>query len=249
MTETGHIITGHTPGLGKIYPLKPGTNGYSLPGINVEVLDDNGEPVKYENRGYYTIVTPWPGMAMTIRGDDDRFINTYWKKYSNKDKNKWIFYTGDFAVKDKDGYVWVLGRADDVLKVAGHRIGTAEVESAMVLHKSAAEAACAGKPDEVKGEIPVIFTVLKKGYTPSSELEKEIRQHLRGTIGPIIASDAIILFVDLVPKTRSGKIMRRLLKAVVSGQPLGDTTTLEDETAVEEAKKSYEHLKKVFENR
>jgi acetyl-CoA synthetase len=249
MTETGHIITGHTPGLGKIYPLKPGTNGYSIPGVNVDVLDENGEPVEYGNRGYYTITTPWPGMAMTIRGDDERFINTYWAKYSKKDENKWIFYTGDFAVKDKDGYVWVLGRADDVLKVAGHRIGTAEVESAMVLHKAVAEAACAGKPDEIKGEIPVIFTVLKKGFSPSEELEKDIRQHLRGTIGPVIASDAIILFVDLVPKTRSGKIMRRLLKAVVSGQPLGDTTTLEDETAVEEAKKAYEHLKEAFDKR
>ena len=247
MTETGHIITGHVPGLEKIYPLKAGTNGFPLPGIDVEVLDEEGLPSKPGERGYYCITTPWPGMAMTLYNDPEKFVEVYWGKYSKEKENKWYFYTGDFAVKDKDGYVWVLGRADDVLKVAGHRIGTAEVESAMISHTAVAESACTGKPDQLKGEVPVVFTVLKQGFIATPELRAELKAHLRKTMGAIVASDVDILIVDSVPKTRSGKIMRRLLKAVVSGETLGDVTTLEDGVAIEDAKKSFDMLKSSIE--
>jgi len=249
MTETGHMLTGHFPGLGKIFPLKPGTNGYPLPGVKMEVLDENGNPCKPGERGYFVITTPWPGMFMTLYQDPQKYIDIYWARFSKKEENKWYYYTGDFAVKDQDGYLWVLGRADDVLNVAGHRVGTAEVESAMIMHPAVAEAACIGRPHEVKGETPFIFTVLKQGFVASPDLESELKIHLRKTIGPIVASDATILFVDMVPKTRSGKIMRRLLKAVITGQKLGDVTTLEDETAIKEAEKAYEHLKTVLEKK
>lgn len=244
MTETGQMLTGHFPGLGRIFPLKPGTNGYPFPGVKMEVVNEHGDPCESRERGYLVLTSPWPGMFMTLYKDPERYVDVYWSKFKEKGM---YFYTGDYAVKDKDGYIWVLGRADDVLIAAGHRIGTAEVESAMILHPAVAESACVGKPDEIKGHVPYVFTVLKQGYIPSPDLETELKMHLRKTIGPIVASDATTLFVDMVPKTRSGKIMRRLLKAVVSGVPLGDTTTLEDQTAVGEAEKAYEYLKKAME--
>jgi len=239
MTETGHILTGHYPGMGVIYPLKAGTNGYPFPGVMLDVVDEEGESCPPGVRGYFVITSPFPSMLMTLYKDDERFLEVYYKKFRSKG---WYFYSGDYAVKDPDGYIWVLGRADDVLKVSGHRIGAAEVESAMLLHPAVSESACVGKPDEVKGEIPAIFVALKQGFAATDELRDELKTHLRKTMGPVIASDATILFVDLVPKTRSGKIMRRLLKAVVTGRELGDVTTLEDEVAVVEARKAYEHL-------
>ncbi|MEW6522911.1 MAG: acetate--CoA ligase [Bacillota bacterium] len=242
MTETGHMLTGHYPGLGKIYPLKPGTNGYSFPGVTMEVFDENGQPCPPGVRGYLAITSPFPGMLMTLYKNPQGYIDTYWSRF----KGKMYFYPGDFAVKDQDGYIWVLGRADEVLKVAGHRIGTAEVESAMIRHPAVAESACIGKPDPVKGEIPFIFTVLKRGYTRSEELEKELKAHLRSTIGALVASDTTIAFVDVVPKTRSGKIMRRVLRAVVQGAALGDVTTLEDGVAIDEATKAFETVKAAF---
>lgn len=246
MTETGGILTGHFPGLGKIFPLKPGTNGFPIPGVKMEVLDDEGNPVKPGERGYLVISTPWPGMLMTLFKDPNRYIDVYFGKYKEKG---WYYYTGDFATVDPDGYIWVLGRADDVLKVAGHRIGTAEVESAMVKHPAVSEAACVGKSDPIKGEIPLIYVVLKKGYKASQEMVEELRKHLRATMGPVVASDAVITFVEMLPKTRSGKIMRRLLRAVAEGKPLGDVTTLESDVAVEEAKKAYEMVKAALERR
>jgi len=243
MTETGHIITGHFPGLGKIFPMKPGTNGYSIPGVRVDVVDDDGNPCPPGVRGYFVITSPWPGMLETLYKNPQRYIDAYWSRF----KDKLYFYTGDFAVKDQDGYIWVLGRADDVIKVAGHRIGTAEVEATLARHPAVAEAACVGRSDPVKGQIPVIFTVLKRGFTLSPELEKELKNYLRASIGPIVASDAVIAFVEVLPKTRSGKIMRRLLRAVVEGATLGDVTTLEDGVAVEEAKRAYEIMKSALE--
>ncbi|MEM3770403.1 MAG: acetate--CoA ligase [Candidatus Bathyarchaeia archaeon] len=245
MTETGHIITGHFPGLGKIFPMKPGTNGYSIPGVDVDVVDDDGNPCPPGVRGYFVITSPWPGMLETLYKNPQRYIDAYWLRF----KGKLYFYTGDFAVKDQDGYIWVLGRADDVIKVAGHRIGTAEVEATLARHSAVAEAACVGKSDPVKGQVPVIFTVLKKGFSPSSELEKELKNHLRTSIGPIVASDTVIAFVEVLPKTRSGKIMRRLLRSVVESATLGDVTTLEDGVAVEEAKKAYEIIKSALESK
>jgi acetyl-CoA synthetase len=245
MTETGHMLTGHYPGLGKIFPLKPGTNGYPLPGVTLEVLNDDGDPCPPNTRGYLAITSPWPGMLMTLFKNPERYIDTYWSRF----RGRTYFYTGDFAVRDQDGYLWVLGRADDVLKVAGHRIGTAEIESAMTRHPAIAESACVGKDDPVKGQTPFIFAVLRQGYAPTPELAAEVKTHLRSTIGPLVASDSTITFVDSVPKTRSGKIMRRLLKAIIAGAKLGDVTTLEDGVAVQEAKKAYDDLKSALERK
>ncbi|MEM1566169.1 MAG: acetate--CoA ligase [Candidatus Bathyarchaeia archaeon] len=245
MTETGHIITGHFPGLGKIFPMKPGTNGYPIPGVCVDVVDDDGNPCQPGIRGYFVITSPWPGMLETLYKNPQRYIDAYWSRF----KGKLYFYTGDFAVKDQDGYIWVLGRADDVIKVAGHRIGTAEVEATLTRHPAVAEAACVGKSDPIKGQVPVIFTVLKKGFSPSPELEKDLKSYLRASIGPVVASDAVITFVEVLPKTRSGKIMRRLLRAVVENVTLGDVTTLEDGVAVEEAKRAYEIIKSAIEHK
>lgn len=244
MTETGGMLTDHFPGLGKIFPLKPGTNGFPIPGVKMEVFDDDGNPVKPGERGYLVISTPWPGMLMTLFKDPNRYIDVYFGKYKNKG---WYYYTGDFAMVDPDGYVWVIGRADDILKVAGHRIGTAEIESAMVSHPDVAEAACVGKSDPVKGEIPIIYTVLRDGVEPSQDMVGELKGHLRATLGPVVASDAVITFVHTLPKTRSGKIMRRLLRAVAEGKELGDISTLESEVAVEEARKAYEMIKAALE--
>lgn len=244
MTETGGMLTDHFPGLGKIFPLKPGTNGFPIPGVKMEVFDDDGNPVKPGERGYLVISTPWPGMLMTLFKDPNRYIDVYFGKYKNKG---WYYYTGDFAMVDPDGYVWVIGRADDILKVAGHRIGTAEIESAMVSHPDVAEAACVGKSDPVKGEIPIIYTVLRDGIEPSQDMVGELKGHLRATLGPVVASDAVITFVHTLPKTRSGKIMRRLLRAVAEGKELGDISTLESEVAVEEARKAYEMIKAALE--
>lgn len=245
MTETGQMLTGHYPGLGKIFPLKPGTNGYPFPGVTMEVLDDEGHPCPPGVRGYLAITSPWPGMLMTLYKNPQRYIDVYWSRF----KGRMFFYTGDFAVKDQDGYIWVLGRADDVLKVAGHRIGTAEIESAMIRHPAVAESACVGKDDPVKGQTPFIFTVLKQGFQPSPKLADELKNHLRSTIGPLVASDSTIGFVDSVPKTRSGKIMRRLLKAIIAGATLGDVTALEDGVAVDEAKKAYGDLRAALERK
>jgi len=245
MTETGHMLTGHYPGLGKIFPLKPGTNGYPLPGVTMEVLNDDGDPCPPNTRGYLAITSPWPGMLMTLFKDPQRYIDTYWSRF----KGRTYFYTGDFAVRDQEGYLWILGRADDVLKVAGHRIGTAEIESAMTRHPAIAESACVGKDDPVKGQTPFIFAVLRQGYAPTPELAAQVKAHLRSTIGPLVASDSTITFVDSVPKTRSGKIMRRLLKAIIAGATLGDVTTLEDGVAVQEAKKAFDDLKVALERK
>jgi len=245
MTETGQMLTGHYPGLGKIFPLKPGTNGYPFPGVTMDVLNDDGNICPPGVRGYLAMTSPWPGMLMTLYKSPQRYIDVYWSRF----KGKMYFYTGDFAVKDQDGYIWVLGRADDVLKVAGHRIGTAEIESAMIKHPAVAESACVGKSDPVKGETPFIFTVLKQGFSPSPKLADELKMHLRITIGPLVASDSTIAFVDSVPKTRSGKIMRRLLKAIIGGATLGDVTALEDGVAVDEAKKAYDTVKEALERK
>ncbi len=161
MTETGGILISHAPGLALV-PLKPGTNGPPLPGIDADVVDDNGNPVPPGQRGYLVIKRPWPGMLLTIWKDPDRYVKTYWSKFPG------MFYAGDYAVKDEDGYFWILGRADEVIKVAGHRLGTYELESALIQHPAVAEAAVVGVPDPVKGEVPVAYVVLKQGYQPLS---------------------------------------------------------------------------------
>jgi acetyl-CoA synthetase len=224
------------PGI-ELVPLKPGSATYPLPGVDADVVDEEGKPVPPGQRGYLVIKKPWPGMLHGIWGDPERYVKTYWSKFPG-----WYF-TGDYAMKDEDGYFWILGRADDVIKVAGHRLGTLEIESAFVAHPAVAEAAVVGKPHPVKGESIVAFVVLKEGHQPSDELREELRKWIRETIGPVATPDEIF-FVTKLPKTRSGKIMRRVLRAVISGKELGDLSTLEDEASVEEVRKAVEQLKK-----
>ncbi len=238
-TETGGFMISPSAGV-ELAPLKPGSATFPLPGIDAEVVNDNGKRVEPGERGYLIIKKPWPGMLQTLWKDPERYVEVYYKKFPG------FYYTGDYAMRDSDGYFWLLGRADEVLKVAAHRIGTTELESVLVSYPAVAEAAVAGKADPVKGEVPVAFVVLREGYSPLNSLREELVKYVRNQIGPI-ATPANIFFVDKLPKTRSGKIMRRLLKSVVSDQPLGDITTLEDEASVEEIKKAYDELKKELE--
>ena len=236
-TETGGIMISPAPGIGLV-PLKPGSATFPLPGIDVEVVDEHGKPVPSGVRGYIIIKKPWPGMALTVYKDPERFKETYWTRFPG------AYYAGDYCMKDEDGYLWLLGRADEVLKVAGHRLGTVELESSMISHPSVAEAAVASKPHAIKGETIVVFAVLKEGVTPNNELEKELKNHMRKVVGPL-ATPENIYFVTKLPKTRSGKIMRRVLKALVSGQTIGDISTLEDNASVEEAKHAFEEFQRI----
>jgi acetyl-CoA synthetase len=235
-TETGGTMISPTPGI-ELVPLKPGSATFPLPGVNADIFDESGKSVPSGEKGYLVIKSPWPGMLTGIHGDPKRYKETYWSKFPG------MFYTGDYAIRDKDGYFWLLGRADEVLKIAGHRIGTIEIEDATVSHEAVVEAAVASRPDPVKGESVVIFVTLKQGVEPSPELKNKIKQHIRKTLGPVATPDEIY-FVTKLPKTRSGKIMRRVLKAVASGTKIGDLTTLEDEASVEEVKKAFEELQK-----
>lgn len=237
-TETGGIMISPAPGIGLV-PLKPGSATFPLPGIDADVVDEKGDPAPPGVRGYLVIKKPWPGMLMTLYNDPERYKQTYWSRFPN------MYYTGDYCMKDEEGYFWLLGRADEVLKIAGHRLGTMELESAVVSHSAIAEAAIIGKPHEIKGETIVVFAILREGYSPSEELKKELTEHLRKTVGPVATPDEIY-FVSKLPKTRSGKIMRRVLKALASGQPVGDTTTLEDEASIEEIRHAYEEFKKII---
>jgi len=235
-TETGGTMISPTPGI-ELVPLKPGSATFPLPGVNADIFDDSGKSIPPGEKGYLVIKSPWPGMLTGIHGDPKRYQETYWSKFPG------MFYTGDYAIRDKDGYFWLLGRADEVLKIAGHRIGTIEIEDATVSHEAVVEAAVASRPDPVKGESVVIFVTLKQGVESSPELKGKIKQHIRQTLGPVATPDEIY-FVAKLPKTRSGKIMRRVLKAVASGTKIGDLTTLEDEASVEEVKKAFEELQK-----
>ncbi len=236
-TETGGMLIFPLPGLETI-PLKPGSGTYPIPGVNISVVDENGSDVSPNTKGYLVIKNPWPGMLLTLWGDDEKYKDVYWSKYEN------YYYTGDYALKDEDGYLWILGRADDVLKVAGHRIGTAELESCIVSHKHVAESAVCGIPDEIKGEVIIAFVVLKDGVEKNSnDLEKELSQKIRNDIGAI-ATPKQIYFVSKLPKTRSGKIMRRLLKAIANNEIIGDVSTLEDGAAVTEVQSVFKELQK-----
>jgi acetyl-CoA synthetase len=237
-TETGGIMISPAPGL-ELLPLKPGSATLPLPGIDAEVVDDKGNPVACGVKGYLVIRRPWPGMLMGLYNAPDRYKKVYWSKF------KGMYYTGDYAIKDEDGYFWLLGRADEVLKVAGHRLGTAEIESAVLKREAVAEAAAVGRPDPIKGESIVIFVVLKDEYTPSDSIKEEIKEIIRKEIGPI-ATPSEVHFVKHLPKTRSGKIMRRVLKAVSLSEPIGDTSTLENEVSVEEVQRIYQEFKKML---
>ncbi len=237
-TETGGFMISPAPGL-VLVPLKPGSATLPLPSIEAEVVDENGKPAPIGVKGYLVLKRPWPGMLMTLYQDSQRYKEVYWSRFPS------AYYTGDYAIRDADGYFWLLGRADEVLKIAGHRIGTMELESALVSHSAVSEAAAIGKPHEVKGESISMFAILKQGYEPSEELKQELKKHVREVIGPV-ATPEEMYFVHSLPKTRSGKIMRRVLKAVLMDMPIGDLSTLEDEASVEEVKKAYEEFKKLL---
>jgi len=216
-TETGMFMITPTPTV----PLKPGSGTRPFFGQEAEIVDEHGNPTPDDTEGYLVIKNPWPAMLRTIYGDPDRYVNQYWSKYPGK------YMTGDSAKRDKDGYFWIIGRVDDVIKVSGHRLGTAEVESALVSHPAVAEAAAIGLPHDVKGQAIHTFVLLRAGFAGSSDLAEELRQHVATHMGPI-ARPEDVKFVDKLPKTRSGKIMRRVLKARAQGLPEGDISTLEE---------------------
>ncbi|MCF2137165.1 MAG: acetate--CoA ligase [Candidatus Thorarchaeota archaeon] len=230
-TETGGVIITPLPGS---EALIPGSATFPYFGVDAIIVDEAGQPVSANEGGYLCIKRPWPGLMRTVYGDHDRFINTYWVQYKDPETGKPMYMTGDGARFNDDGYFFVMGRIDDVLKVSGHRLGTAEIESALVAHPSVAEAAVVGFPHDIKGEDIYVFVTLKAGVQKSDELKQELRQHVRKEIGPI-ATPAKIQFADALPKTRSGKIMRRILKRIAAGQidDIGDTTTLADPSVVD----------------
>ncbi len=226
-TETGGIMITPLPG---VTHTRPGSACHPFPGIEATLLNDAGEEV---DAGYLAVTRPWPSMLRTIWGDDQRYRDTYWSKWDG------VYFPGDGAKIDEDGYLWILGRVDDVLNVAGHRIGTMEVESALVEHPAVAEAAVVGKTHAVKGQAIAAFVTLMGGREGDEDLAAELKKHVAGAIGPIARPEAILFAADL-PKTRSGKIMRRLLGDIAGGRALGDTTTLADPAVVQSLKERYE---------
>lgn len=234
-TETGGIMISQCLGIDSI-PMKPGSATLPVPGIDIAIVDETGRYVNSNTKGYLVIKKPWPGMLMTLWNDDEKYQNVYWNRFPGS------YYSGDFALSDTDNYIWLLGRSDDVLKVAGHRLSTMELESAFVSFTAVAEAAVTSKPDEKKGESIVAFLVLKTSHQASEHLRQDLIKHIRNTIGSIATPDEIH-FVARLPKTRSGKIMRRLLKSIsANSDSIGDVSTLEDEASVEEIKQAYHDL-------
>lgn len=228
-TETGGFMVTPLPGA---ISTKPGSATLPFPGILADIVDLDGNPVPNNEGGYLIVRHPWPGMMRTVYGDPDRFRRTYWEHIAPKD-GQYLYFAGDGARRDEDGYFWVMGRVDDVVNVSGHRLGTMEVESALVSHPAVAEAAVVGKPDELKGEDIVAFITLEGNRKPSEELTQELKQHVVKEIGAI-ARPGEIRFTDALPKTRSGKIMRRLLRNLAAGQEVaGDTSTLEDRSVLD----------------
>jgi acetyl-CoA synthetase len=228
-TETGAIMISPLPGA---TTLKPGSATFPLPGIGADVLDDQGDSVSIPGGGYLALTRPWPAMLRGIWGDPERYRATYWSRFEGK------YFAGDGAKRDAEGYYWLLGRVDDVMLVSGHNISTAEVEHALVGHPAVAEAAVVGKTDPTTGQAIAAFVILRSGNEPSEALVQELREHVAATIGPI-AKPKSVLFTEDLPKTRSGKIMRRLLKDVSEDHALGDTTTLADSTVVDGIKSRY----------
>jgi acetyl-CoA synthetase len=228
-TETGAIMISPLPGA---TTTKPGSATFPLPGISAEIVDEQGEPVGIPGGGYLTLDQPWPAMLRGIWGDDQRFKDTYWSRFRNR------YFAGDGAKRDEDGYFWLLGRVDDVMNISGHRISTTEVESALVSHPSVAEAAVVGRKDDQTGQAIAAFVTPRGGFDGDDSLAKELRDHVAKVISPI-AKPASLLFTHDLPKTRSGKIMRRLLKDIAEDKELGDTTTLADASIVDSIKGRY----------
>lgn len=235
-TETGGFVISPSAGLGLVN-LKPGSATFPMPGIDPVILSEEGKEVENEEKGYLAFRKPWPGMMLTVNNDPERYRETYFSKFPG-----WYF-TGDYCVKDREGYYWLLGRSDEVLKISGHRIGTIEVEDALVSSDEVIEAAVFGKPDQIKGEAIVSFVTLKDGVEPSPEIVTAIKQKIRSELGPITVPDEVH-FVTMLPKTRSGKIMRRVIKAVYLNQIPGDISTLESGASVEEIKSAMDEFRK-----
>jgi len=232
-TETGGIMVSPIPGA---VDAKPGSATFPLPGVEVSIVNKEGEEVNSNEGGYLIIKKPWPGMMRTIHGDPERFKKSYWEFIPFKDE-KYVYFAGDGARIDSDGYLWIMGRVDDVISVSGHRLGTMEIESALVSHESVAEAAVVGRKDSIKGESIVAFVSLEKNFQKSLNLINELKQHVINEIG-IIAKPEKIIISDALPKTRSGKIMRRILRSLASGEKVsGDISTLEDSSVLEKLKK------------
>jgi len=229
-TETGQILITPLPG---ITTLKPGSATFPFPGLDADIVDEQGNSVPLGGGGYLVLKTPWPAMLRTLYKDPDRYVETYWSRFPG------MYFTGDGAKRDEQGYFWLLGRVDDVMNVAGHRLSTMEIESALVDHPAVAEAAVIGRSDEVKGQAVAAFVTIKEGIEQTDALKAQLREHVTRKIG-IVARPDDVLFAAELPKTRSGKIMRRLLRDVAEGRALGDVTTLADPTVVQTLKDKYE---------
>jgi acetyl-CoA synthetase len=236
-TETGGPVVGNPYGVA-LLPIKPGSGGIALAGIEAAVVDADGMELGPGEKGIFVIKRPFPGLTASLWAEPERYKRDYWDKVPGKN----VYFTGDATSIDADGYVWFSGRADEIIKIADHRIGTIEVETAFLRHPAVAEAGVTGRPDELRGMVISAFVVLKQGHTQSDALKKELLATVRSDLGPI-AVIGELNFVDMLPKTRSGKIMRRVLKAVILGKDPGDISTIEDEGSVEEAREAWEQMR------
>ena len=239
-TETSGPVFGNPYGLGML-PIKPGSATVPMPGIDAEVVALDGTPCGVNEKGIMVIKRPFPGLTPELWGETERYGRDYWQIIPG------VYYTGDSAQIDEDGYVWFAGRADEIIKIAGHRIGTIEVETALLGHPAVAESGVIGRPDELRGEVISAFVVLKQGFIPSEKLKQELLDQVRRELGPV-AVIGELNFVDMLPKTRSGKIMRRVLKAVTQEKNPGDITTIEDEGSVEEARHAWHQMRAALDN-
>lgn len=236
-TESGSPMLTNTPGI-EFLPIKPGSPTKAAMGWDFKIIDEDGNDLPPGEKGILVGKYPLPpGNLMTIYGDDDRYVSTYWEVYPGQ-----VYNTGDYAIKDEEGYFWVLGRADEVIKIAGHRLGTREIEEAISSHKAVAETSCIGVEDPIKGTVVIAFVVIKQDIEPSEEMKKEIIQIVRDNVGPIAAPKAVEV-VRMLPKTRSGKIMRRILKGVYEAKDLGDLSTIEDGASIEEVSAAIDSMK------
>jgi acetyl-CoA synthetase len=234
-TETGGPVFGNPYGIAML-PIKPGSAALPMPGIDAAVVTLDGEPCQPNEKGIMVLRRPFPGMTPGLWGEPERYGLDYWRKIPE------VYYSGDSAHIDEDGYFWFAGRADEVIKIAAHRLGTIEVESAFLKHPAVAECGVIGRPDQVRGEVIAAFVLLKHGHEPSAELRRELLDTIRRELGPV-AVIGDLNFVRMLPKTRSGKIMRRVLKAVTLDRDPGDITTIEDEGSVEEARAAWMEMR------
>lgn len=234
-TETGGPVFGNPYGIG-LLPIKPGSAGIPMPGFAAAVMTPDGEPVPTGEQGVVVLKRPFPGLTATLWGEPERYGRDYWQRIAG------VYFTGDAGSMDADGYVWFSGRADEIVNVAGHRIGMIEVETALLRHPSVAEAGATGRPDELRGEVISVFVVLRPGHQPSEALKRELLAAVRADLGAVIVIGELN-FVHMLPKTRSGKIMRRVLKAVILEKDPGDISTIEDEGSVEDAREAWESMR------